>query len=49
MAQATAQFGMSFDALEALPPAMVQHAGRPAMVLPLFIGHHLHRLSKGRH
>ena len=43
LAQVTTQFGTSFDALEALPPAMVQHAGKPAMLLPLFMGHHLHR------
>ncbi len=43
LAQATAQFGASFDALEALPAAMVWHAGRPAMLLPLFMGHRLHR------
>ena len=42
LAQITAQFGTSFNALEALPPAMVQHAGRPAMLLPLFMGHSLH-------
>jgi len=42
LAQVTTQFGASFDALEALPAAMVRHAGRPAMLLPLFMGHHLH-------
>jgi len=47
LAQITAQFGTSFDSLEALPAAMVQHAGRPAMLLPLFIGRHLHRLGEG--
>ncbi len=46
LAQVTAQFGTSFDSLEALPAAMVQHAGRPAMVLPLFMGHHLRRLDE---
>ncbi len=47
LTQVTAQFGTSFDALEALPPAMVQHAGRPGMLLPLFMGHHLHRPAEG--
>jgi len=41
LAQVTQQLGTSFDALEALPAAMVRHAGRPAMLLPLFMGHHL--------
>lgn len=43
LAQVTAQFGASFDEVEALPPALVRHAGRPAMVLPMFMGHHFHR------
>ena len=43
LAQATAQFGPAFDTLEALPAATVRHAGRPAMLLPLFMGHRLHR------
>ncbi len=42
LAQVTAQFGTLFDSVEALPPALVRHAGRPAMVLPLFMGHRLH-------
>ena len=42
LAQVTQQLGGSFDALEALPAAMVRHAGRPAMLLPLFMGHRLH-------
>ena len=41
LAQVTQQLGTSFDALEALPAAMVRHAGRPAMLLPLFMGHRL--------
>lgn len=44
-AQATAQLGTAFDALEVLPPAMVHHAGRPALLLPLFMGRRLHRPS----
>ena len=42
LAQVTAQFGTVFDTLEALPDAMVRHAGRPAMLLPLFMGRRLH-------
>lgn len=38
----TTQFGASFDTLEALPATMVRHAGRPAMLLPLFLGRRLH-------
>ena len=34
--------GGSFDDLEALPPVMLLHAGRPAMLLPLFLGHRFH-------
>ncbi len=42
LAQVTARFGANFNSLEALPPALVRHDGRPAMVLPLFLGHRLH-------
>ena len=42
LAQITAQFGGLFDSVEALPSVLVRHAGRPAMVLPLFMGHRLH-------
>ena len=41
LAQVTARFGASFDSVETLPAALVRHAGRPAMVLPLFMGHRL--------
>jgi hypothetical protein len=37
-----AQVGPMFDWLETLPPLMLRHAGRPAMVIPLFLGHRLH-------
>ena len=37
-----AQYGTDFDALKALPSVLLLHAGRPAMVLPLFLGHRLH-------
>jgi hypothetical protein len=42
LAQVTAQFGASFDSIKALPAALVRHDGRPAMVLPLFMGHRFH-------
>ena len=47
LAQVTAQFGTSFDAVEPLPPSLIRHAGRPAMVLPLFLGHRLHVPADG--
>ena len=40
-AQINSQFGSLFDAIEPIAPATVMHAGRPAMSLPLFIGHRL--------
>ena len=42
LAQVTAQFGAAFDSIETLPATLVRHDGRPAMVLPLFLGHRLH-------
>ena len=49
LAQVTAQFGVSFDALQALPPAIVRHAGRPAMLPPLYMAHSLHRPAAAMH
>jgi hypothetical protein len=49
LAQVTAQFGTAFDTLEALPAAMVRHAGRPAMLLPLFMGRRLHGPDAASH
>jgi Dolichyl-phosphate-mannose-protein mannosyltransferase len=40
-AQINGQFESLFDAIEPIAPATVMHAGRPAMSLPLFIGHRL--------
>ena len=40
-AQIDDQFRSMFDAIEALAPATITHAGRPLMTLPLFIGHRL--------
>lgn len=41
LAQVVARFGQSFDSIEALPATLVLHAGRPALRLPLFLGHGL--------
>ena len=43
LAKVTARFGSSFDLVEMLPPTLVMHAGRPAMSIPLFMGHRLHQ------
>ena len=40
-----ARFGKLFDAIDTLRPATVLHAGRPALSLPLYLGHRLHRVS----
>jgi hypothetical protein len=42
-AQTESQLGGRFDVIEPIAPATVMHAGRPAMELPLFIGHRLHQ------
>jgi 4-amino-4-deoxy-L-arabinose transferase-like glycosyltransferase len=34
--------GPVFDYIEPLPPIVLRHAGRPAMVIPVYLGHHLH-------
>lgn len=38
----SSQFAKSFDRIDELPPVMLLHAGKPAMLLPLFLGHDLH-------
>jgi 4-amino-4-deoxy-L-arabinose transferase-like glycosyltransferase len=43
LAQIESQFGGRFDSVEPIASATVMHAGRPAMELPLFIGHRLHK------
>ncbi len=43
LAGIAAQFGSQFDAIEPLAPATILHAGRPALTVPLFLGHRLHR------
>ena len=43
LAQIESQFGARFDSIDPIAPATVRHAGDPAMELPLFIGHRLHK------
>jgi hypothetical protein len=43
LAQIESQFGGRFDSIEPAAPAILMHAGRVAMELPLFIGHRLHK------
>ena len=43
LGQVTEQFGPLFDSIEALPATVIRHGGRPAMLLPLFLGHRLHQ------
>jgi hypothetical protein len=43
LAQIKSQFGVRFDTIEPVAPATVMYAGRPAMELPLFIGHRLYK------
>ena len=40
--QVAAMYGDMFDWIEPLPPVELRHAGRPAMSIPLFLGHRLH-------
>jgi len=42
-AEIESQLGTRFDAIAPTAPLTVNHAGRPAMELPLFIGRRLHR------
>jgi len=41
------RFGDLFQSIEALPPATVLHDGRPALSLPLYLGHRLRRVGAG--
>jgi Dolichyl-phosphate-mannose-protein mannosyltransferase len=41
LAQISSQFGSLFGSIDPIAPATIMHAGRPAMELPLFIGHRL--------
>ncbi|HYZ42674.1 MAG TPA: hypothetical protein VE687_18910, partial [Stellaceae bacterium] len=40
------QFWFLFDAIEPLAPAIVLHAGHPALRLNLFLGHRLHKAAE---
>lgn len=40
------QFWFLFDAVEKLPPALVLHAGHPALQLNLFLGRRLHKTAE---
>ncbi len=42
LAQVQERFGGAFDTIAELPPVLLRHAGHPAMLVPLFIGHDLH-------
>jgi 4-amino-4-deoxy-L-arabinose transferase-like glycosyltransferase len=41
-ADIAARFGTLFRSIETLPPAVVRHDGRPALQVPLYLGHRLH-------
>jgi Dolichyl-phosphate-mannose-protein mannosyltransferase len=43
LAQIESQFGARFDTIEPIAPATMMHAGRPALELPMFIGHRLRK------
>ena len=46
-AEIAARFGKLFERVEALPPSTVLHAGRPALSLPLYLGHRFRPVSAG--
>jgi len=39
LASISTHFAASFGSIDQLPPVLLLHAGRPAMLLPLFLGH----------
>jgi hypothetical protein len=41
----TDSVGSSFSGIEQLPPALLLHAGKPAMEIPLFLGHDFRGVS----
>ncbi len=47
LAEIAARFGKLFDKIEPLPPITVLHADRPALTLPLYLGHRLRPVSGG--
>jgi len=46
-AQVAARFGSMFSSIDALEPVTVLHANRPAMTVPLYLGHGLRQVSAG--
>ncbi len=46
-AEISARFGKLFETIEPLPPVTVLHDGRPALALPLYLGHRLRAVSGG--
>jgi 4-amino-4-deoxy-L-arabinose transferase-like glycosyltransferase len=46
-AEIEARFGRLFAAIDELAPATVLHAGRPALSVPLYLGHRLRPVSAG--
>jgi hypothetical protein len=47
MAQITARFSPLFQSISSLPPVTLLHAGRPALTLPLYLGHDLRPPDNG--
>ena len=47
LAEIAARFGKLFEKIEPLPPIAVLHDGRPALTLPLYLGHRLRPVSGG--
>ncbi len=41
LASIRARFGAEFDRIEPVPPLLIRHAGKPAMMVPAFLGHEL--------
>jgi 4-amino-4-deoxy-L-arabinose transferase-like glycosyltransferase len=46
-ADIVARYGARFRSIEVLPPATVLDAGRPALTVPLYLGHRLHPAAAG--
>ncbi len=42
LASLSAKFADQFERIEAIRPVMLLHAGKPAMLLPLFVGRNMH-------
>lgn len=46
LAQVSKRYGPLFDTITSMPETLVRHAGRPAMLLPMFLGHRLHQAAR---